>query len=766
MKLRVAVTGLGVICGAADSLQTFASALKHGKRGFSKLTDPRAAHLKADHAALVDVVSLSPEDECFVGNMDRFVRLALFALRQAVVDAGLVTPLGPRAAIVLGTCSGGMRSTELQIENRLRGIETLSALDYFSARYYSGAKVLANVVGASGPTATVVTACAAGTGAAAHGVDLIRTGLCDIALVGGSDSFALSTLVGFDALKAVCEGMCSPFSENIGLNLGEGSGFLVLERLDWAKERGASVIGEILGSGLSNDAYHATSPDPSGKGQTAAMTRALANAGIGADRVDYVNAHGTGTRANDAVESRAVARILNERSAAVPVSSTKSMIGHCLGAAGALEAAAVLIAAQAGTIPPTAGFTVPREGCSLDYVSDCNRPFNGSIVLSNSFGFGGSNACLVLDTKPNLHRSDPPQLNRLRPVITGWGAIHPLGCERMGMLNETKLGIAEMTRLPMATAKQVALVPEVDARTIDRRLDFKNMDLCSKYLTAAARLALEHAQIPMRPNVTAEIGMVVGASFGPGAAEAAHVEGVLENRYRLDRVDAFPYVVQNETAGHAARALLLKGHNTVFSTGWGAGLAALTGGAAALQCGHGDTLIAAAADEVTERFFRDAQAANIYGSSASVVMGEGAAAVVLESREAAERRNASIFGEILGYGAATDITGDVLECITSDSAIAALSQALDRAGRCGREVRWAAYSYENGPLSHLEGEAVRKVCPAAQPVTAALGLGFSEAALCLIQLNRALQLASEGDVIAALSISREGLAYAVVVERR
>lgn len=763
MKRRIAVTGIGLICGVASSADKLAEALKEGKNGFTELTDPRLAHLKADHAALVKEICLSAKDEALTRDMDRVVRLSVFALRQALTHAGLTAPLGPRAATVLGTCSGGMLSTEKQFENKQNGSFALTEPDYFSARYYSAAKTAALAAGASGPTAAVVTACAAGTGAISYGADLIRAGLCDVSLAGGADTFAVSTLIGFDALKAVCKGVCTPFSENIGLNLGEGAGFLVLESMEHARRRGATVLGEILGSGLSNDAYHATSPDPSGKGQTAAVERALLDAGVEYHQIDYISAHGTGTRANDAVESRAIARLLKEKSDKTPISSTKSMIGHCLGAAGALEAAAVLVAAREKVLPPTAGFTVPREGCSLDYVPELGRPMGDSIVLSNSFGFGGNNACLVLSTGSNpeapVEKKETPAM---RPVITGTGTVHALGLGRETLDDDSRTGITRVTRFQTTDERADAgFVPNIDFREVDRRLDLRHMDLCSKYLTVASRLALKNADIPIKPSATANIGMVSGLSFGPSVAEAAHVQSVIENNWKLGRVDSFPYVVQNGTAGHAARALLLKGHNTVLSTGRGAGLAALVSAASAVELGHAQTLAAAASDELSERSFGDARAAGIYGDR--TVPGEGAAAFVVESKEAASVRGANVCAEIIGYGAATDVENRV--CITKDSALSALTSAVERAGIHGSDIRRIAVLGTDCVVGALEEEAAKETCPRAERISAARQIGVPEASLCLINLDRALYLSSPGDAVAGLSLSREGLAHAVILRR-
>ncbi|HUT79454.1 MAG TPA: beta-ketoacyl-[acyl-carrier-protein] synthase family protein, partial [Polyangia bacterium] len=577
MRSRVAITGVGVVCSVARDAPEFREALRAGRRGFVRLGDPRLGRLRATHAGLVEGFGPVNGDPAAVRKLDRHVHLALHAMREAALSAGLPSPIGDRGGVVLGTCSGGMLSIERHYEALARGEDPIDADLLFSKRYYTAVKVLAWAAGASGPALTVVTACAAGAGAIAEGTDLIRSGLADVVLAGGSDAFAPSTLVGFDALKATCEGICAPFSTPVGLNLGEGAAFLVLEELERARDRGATVLAELLGSGLSNDAHHPTAPDPTARGQLAAMNAALHDAGIDAGRIDYINAHGTGTRANDPAECRAISRLLGERSGQVPVSSTKSMIGHCLGGAGALEASATVLACRAGFLPPTAGFAGPREGCDLDSVPDFGRPFSGRIALSNSFGFAGNNACLVLDLAPD----NGPKGSRLPApaddpvVVTGLGAVTAAGLG-VGTPLDGAGGIAPVERLPVPVEPYPAgLVPDIDPRRVDRRLDLRGFDRCSIYAALAAREAIGAAGIDARPTTLARIGLVLGVASGPGQGEDEHLRATFEGAFELQSLGAFPYVVPNEVAGNVARALMLRGHNTVLATGRGAGLAAL-----------------------------------------------------------------------------------------------------------------------------------------------------------------------------------------------
>ena len=375
------------------------------------------------------------------------------------------------------------------------------------------------------------------------------------------------------------------------------------------------------------DAYHPTAPDPSTKGLVAAMERALDDAGAAVDVVDYVNAHGTGTRSNDPIESRAIAKLLGQRVARVPVSSTKSIIGHCLGGAGALEASATVLAARAGFVPPTAGFDVPRVGCALpDYVPDVRRPWEGRITLSNSFGFGGNNACLLIDVAPERERpaTELGDDSKSRPVITGVGIVSPLGAGLSPIAETREQAISELARVHAPVESFLAgCVPKIDPKQIDRRLDLKGMDLCSQYATMAARSALRSGGIKLRPSQVAKVGMILGLATGPTQGESDHLNAVFQSDFDIARLGAFPYVVPNEVAGHVARALMLRGHNTVVTAGQGSGLAAVVSAAIAVEQGHADSVIAAGSDELTERTVADGYRVGLWGPGTGVTPGEG-----------------------------------------------------------------------------------------------------------------------------------------------
>lgn len=766
MRPRIAVTGIGAFCSVGRDSNEFVDALRTGRRGFVELKDPRLAKLRATHAALIDRVEPAPGDPTEVRALDRNVHIALTALREAVARAGLDRePLGPRAGIVFGTCSGGMLSIERHYEALVRGEDPLDDTLLFSKRYYTTAKVLAWAAGAGGPVMTVVTACAAGAGAICQGADLIRAGMADVVVAGGSDAFAPSTLVGFDALKATCVGMCAPFSTPIGLNLGEGAAFLVLERFDRVLERGAMPLAELMGCGLSNDAYHPTAPDPSAKGQLAAMRSALSDAGVEPDRLDYVNAHGTGTRANDPAEARAIAKLIGERAAAVPVSATKSMIGHCLGGAGALEASATLLGARAGIFPPTAGFEGLREGCDVDCVPDPGRAWSGRVALSNSFGFAGNNACLVMDVEPEIERaaSELPEPDAGRAAITGIGLVTSLGLGDEPLVGDAS-GIVEVERFAVPEQGfRAGLVPEIDPRKIDRRLDLRGFDLCSRYTALAVRTAMERAGVRPRPSTAEHTGLVVGLANGPGQGENDHLRATFESDFELPSVGAFPYVVPNEVAGNVARVLMLKGHSTVLATGAGAGLAAAISSVIAVEQGRCRAILAAAADELTERSVADGHRLGLWGRGNGVPPGEGAVALMVEPVAAARERGARVIAEVLGYAMAADPNGprqgDRLAVLAR-----ALEGAIERSGVNQSEVASVAIGGGGPNGAKAEATAIERVFRRELvPFTLANRIGAPDAALSLMNLSHLLSRSEPGSAIAAAQASDEGIASALIL---
>ena len=338
---------------------------------------------------------------------DRYTQLAVAAADEAVAQAGWNgdRPYEPaRVATVVGTGIGGVASLEQNVMNELRG-DRLSPHAIANAMPNAGPAAIALRYGLKGPNFCVASACAAGASAIGSAMRLIEEGAADAAVTGGAEApLTAATAGAFATMGATSRsGVARPFdARRDGFVLAEGAGMLVLEEAEAAIERGAEILGEVVGYGASDDAFHMASPDPTGHGAARAIELALEDAGLRPDDVDYVNAHGTATSAGDRSETEALKAALNGHAMRVPVSSLKSAIGHSLGASGAIEAVVTLLSLRARVTPPTLGWEEPEEGLDLDYVPGGARPLrprppdHGAVGLSNSFGFGGHNAVLCL----------------------------------------------------------------------------------------------------------------------------------------------------------------------------------------------------------------------------------------------------------------------------------------------------------------------------------------------------------------------------------
>ena len=399
MSRRVAVTGIGAISGFGSTFPDLWAGLAAGRSAIRPLTLVAPGALRFPNAAEVpdyDPLRYFEEKESLL--LDRFAQFAAVAAREAVRASGIeFSPeLGERTAIVLGA-SGGGKSTEDDGFHHLYALKEprVSPLTIPRAMSNAGASRVSLEHGITGPVYTVSTACSSANHALGQAFRMVRSGDVEVAIAGGSEApLSLGFLKAWEAMRVVSPDTCRPFSrDRRGLILGEGGAVLVLEPLERARARGAMIWGEIAGFGMSSDAHHIT--QPSALGAARAMKAALADAQIAPEAVGYVNAHGTGTLANDATETEAIRSVFGEDAQKLLVSSTKSMHGHALGSAGALEAAATLGALQAGLIPPTANFTAADPACDLDVVPNTPRAVQVEYAMSNSFAFGGLNAVLI-----------------------------------------------------------------------------------------------------------------------------------------------------------------------------------------------------------------------------------------------------------------------------------------------------------------------------------------------------------------------------------
>ncbi|MCS6911815.1 MAG: beta-ketoacyl-[acyl-carrier-protein] synthase family protein [Myxococcales bacterium] len=395
---EVLVTGMGAVTALGPDLASFAAGLQAGRTGIRRLTlfDPSGYRSElCGQVAEPDFpdVELPPS----TSRPDRF---GLRAALDAVRDADLPVEALRGAAVAMGTGTGGALQSEEYVLERLAG-------RYPDARLLVGHQpaavtdLIARLLGIRGPRNTIMTACSSSAVAIAWAADLIACGEVEVALAGGAEGLCRLTVAGFSALRATSPELCRPFDANRqGLNLGEGAAVLVLESEKHAQRRGARVYGRIAGYGMTTDAYHMTAPHPDGAGAARAMRIALANAGLPPEAIGYINAHGTGTPHNDVAETRAIHAVFGAWAPRIPVSSIKSMVGHTLGAAGAIEAVASLLALSCGFLPPTVNHERAEEGFNLDFIPGQARAVQVEAVLSSSFAFGGNNAVLIFTRTP------------------------------------------------------------------------------------------------------------------------------------------------------------------------------------------------------------------------------------------------------------------------------------------------------------------------------------------------------------------------------
>jgi beta-ketoacyl-acyl-carrier-protein synthase II len=344
--------------------------------------------------------------------ISRGSQLIIAATKMALEDASLEAPFanGERAATVIGTGAGGLEVADRELNIlRTKGFNKVSPFAMVGFLPNMPAYHVSVMTGAKGPINTVVAACASGTQAIGEALDYIRHGRADIAVTGGVEGLIHeSAFTGFARMRALSlrnddpERASRPFDKDRdGTILSEGAGILILERLDHALARGAHIHAEILGHATSSDAFHISQPDPEAGGMYRAMKWALEDAHVELDQVDYINAHGTSTPLNDSTETFAIKRLFSERAYEIPISSSKSVTGHALGATGAIEAIFSVYALEKGIIPPTWNYETPDSECDLDYVPNAPRKADLEYVLSNSFGMGGQNACLVFKKYSN-----------------------------------------------------------------------------------------------------------------------------------------------------------------------------------------------------------------------------------------------------------------------------------------------------------------------------------------------------------------------------
>lgn len=408
-RARVVITGIGAVTPLGSSVSLYWEGLLSGRSGIRRITQFDASSFPCQIAGEIPDFEVGDYmDRKEARRIPRFGQVAIAAAVQAVRDAGLpdTLPEPERSGVVFGTAMGGVDKIDEGIQTlRLHGLARTNPFTLPMSIPNLAAFLIAHRFKCLGPNSTITTACATGTQTLGEAAELIRRNAADIVISGGAEAVIRDfAIAGFCSMRALPinyndrpDAASRPFdTKREGFIYSEGSGAMVLERLEHALERGASIYAEVVGHASSADAFHIAAPDPEASGPMRAMRWALSDAGLPPASVDYINAHGSSTPLNDATETRAIKAVFGEDAYAVTISSTKSMIGHAMGASGTLEAIACALAIRHGWIPPTINLEEPDPECDLDYTPNQARRKTVDVTLSNSFGLGGQNACLVL----------------------------------------------------------------------------------------------------------------------------------------------------------------------------------------------------------------------------------------------------------------------------------------------------------------------------------------------------------------------------------
>jgi 3-oxoacyl-[acyl-carrier-protein] synthase II len=405
---RVVITGMGAVTPLGNDAETFWENLTAGKGGAAPITSFDPSEFAVHFAC--ELKGFDPTnwiDRRKARRMDRFAQMIIAAARMAEEDSGIdIEPETERIGVSVATGIGGLQSFQDCYDQLLdRGPDRVNPLSIPAIIPNMGAAWVSMELGTRGPLTSECTACAASNMAIGDALDAIRLNRADVMLAGGTEAGITKVGIGgFSAMRALSRrnddpaAASRPFdAERDGFVMGEAGAIVVLEELEHAKKRDAKIYAELVGYGLSSDAQHITEPDPTGRHPARAMTMAMNDAGMSPDRIDYINAHGTSTPLGDSAETRVIKVALGEEKAReTPISSTKGATGHCLGASGAIEAIITTLAVQRDVIPPTINYEVADPECDLDYIPNESREWKTDVALSNNFGFGGHNACLVV----------------------------------------------------------------------------------------------------------------------------------------------------------------------------------------------------------------------------------------------------------------------------------------------------------------------------------------------------------------------------------
>lgn len=675
---RCVITGLGMINAIGNTVEESWNNCINGVSGISEVrsidTSGCYAHMGAESAEYFDVDAGSDADK-----MDRVSLLCVKAAREALADSGIEINKdnADRVGVIIGSCVGGAVSIQKFFTEREENPDGGNPDDIIKMSIGVIANNVAKIAGAKGVVTNVGNACAASTISIEYACDLIRAGVGDVFIVGGADSFSALAFGGFTALHALDTEPCSPYNKSKGITLGEGAGVLIVESYEHAKARGAKIYCDVLGGGISSDAHHITAPRPDSEGQMNAMKRALANSNMQPSEIDYINGHATGTPLNDSTEIQAMQTIFGDNENTC-VDSTKSMVGHCLGAAGAVEAIYTIKALGSNTVPPTIGYSeedlsnLKEKAGKLDFVPNVKKEHEIKYAMTNNFAFGGNNASVIFAKEPKAVK----QLENNRVFITGFGLVSPVGNSIEAYIDAADNGAAAGDGASLA-----AEVGAEDFKEHEIKLAFyRKLDKLSQTQVVSGRACLKNAGVTVSAENETDIGMIVGTADGPATEIINFHEGLIKNGLHAGSAFIFPNTVYNAAGGYLSINSGVKGVNVTLTNGMQAGLQSICYAYNTVRTGDEKMMMACGMDENTEimrllydklgYLSKDGGDAPYSLKGKAFVLGEGSTSVMLESEESANARQAVRYAEVAGYA----MTHEAVSVGT----LAGSDEALDR----------------------------------------------------------------------------------------
>lgn len=668
---KVVITGIGVISSAGLGVDELWKNVCDGVSGIKKSK-------KIDTSKLITAYAGEINDDNFIENLDENMKkntdmtgkLAVYAVDEAIsmakIDLGLYNPY--RIGTIVGTSLGGHLSGDKFHEQWLKeGFEKAdgSLLHYYSLHAVTDA--ICQKYPVRGTKSIISTACSASATAIGYSSDLIRAGKADIMIAGGSDPVSRLSFGGFNSLQALDCKPCSPYSASNGITLGEGAGFLILENEEFAKKRGANILAELCSYGITSDAYHQTAPDLGGDGARRSMEIAIEKAGYVPEEITYVNGHGTGTGANDNAEEKAINKVFKDYAKQIYVSSTKGSTGHCLGAAGAIEAVISVMAIRDNIIPATTNSVGDNRKDSCKFVWDNPIRKECKAVLSNSFAFGGNNSTLLF-SKYNNKDTGNIERKRKRIVITGIGSISCAGssCEELfEALDQNKCQLEPILDYDTSlyNSKSVGQCKEIEWKKYMPSSVVRRLDKITKMSLAVSKQAIDDAKLKITRANSERVGIMYGTGSGPISTIEEINRCIIKEG--IDKVNpkTFPNSVMNAAPGNISIVNRIKGATSAIVAGGVSTHSAMVYAYELLQNGDSDQMIVVGADECPEVMVAGHDKLGLLAKdtirpldidSDGMILSEGATSFVLETYESAKQRGAHIYSEILGYGQTCD----------------------------------------------------------------------------------------------------------------